>query len=176
MEKKMPVATEEPPASAAPVNAPSAAPPAARRGDPCCMVIFGASGDLTKRKLIPSLYNLAKDNLLSPDFALIGFARRGLTTEAFRAELRAEIPEFTTSKLDPKLWEWLEQRIYYVSGGFGDPAAFQKLKTTLAQVDTSHNTKGNYFYYLATAPDFFAEVVRQLGKAGLWRKTTAGSV
>ncbi len=92
----------------------------ARPGDPCVMVIFGASGDLTKRKLIPALYNLAKDHLLAQEFALIGYARAGMTTEEFRAKIRDEIQQFATTKIDPDLWHWFERRIYYVSGGFDD--------------------------------------------------------
>src|SRR6202012_368394 len=107
--------------------------PIPRAGEPCAIVIFGASGDLTKRKLIPSLYNLAKDHLLSPDFAVIGYARGAMTTEDFRAQMRKDSHEFATTKVDQALWDWLEQRLYYVSGGFADPEGFKKLKTTLEQ-------------------------------------------
>src|SRR5579863_5457934 len=134
MEKQKPVAAEEAMSAGAPASEEQPVQ-TARRGDPCCMVLFGASGDLTKRKLIPSLYNLAKDHLLSPEFALIGYARAGLTPEAFRARLREEISQFAASRVDPKVWDWRESRIYYVSGGFADPAGFQKLKTTLEKVD-----------------------------------------
>jgi glucose-6-phosphate 1-dehydrogenase len=138
-----------------------------RPGDPCAMVIFGASGDLTKRKLIPALYNLAKDNLLSKEFAVIGFARNEMTTEQFRDMLSSEIKEFATTSVDDELWHWLSQRIYYVNGEFGDAAAFERLKAQLAEVEKTHATKGNCFFYLATAPAFFAPVVKQLGAAGL---------
>src|ERR1700758_4362327 len=95
-----------------------------RPGDPCVMVIFGASGDLTKRKLIPALYNLAKDNLLSKEFALIGFARSQRTSEQFRDQMSKEISEFATTTVDPEVWRWLSERIYYAPGEFNDPAAF----------------------------------------------------
>jgi glucose-6-phosphate 1-dehydrogenase len=88
-------------------------------GDACAMVIFGASGDLTKRKLIPALYNLAKDNLLSKDFALIGFARPDMSTEDFRKKCSEEITQFATGKVDPDLWHWFSRRLYYLSGDFG---------------------------------------------------------
>src|SRR5579862_7325643 len=84
-------------------------------GDACAMVIFGASGVLTKRKLIPALYNLAKDNLLSKEFALIGFARNEMTNEQFRERLAADIKEFATTDVDPELWGWFSERIYYIS-------------------------------------------------------------
>src|SRR5579862_7748129 len=90
-------------------------------GDPCAMVIFGASGDLTKRKLIPALYNLAKDNLLSREFALIGFAKAEMTSEQFREKCAEEIQQFATGQVDPDIWHWFARRLYYVSGDFGDP-------------------------------------------------------
>src|SRR4029450_13233774 len=79
--------------------------PVGRPGDPCVMVIFGASGDLTKRKLIPALYNLAKDNLLSRQFAVVGSARSPMTNESFREKLTQEMQEFATGSVDPGLWE-----------------------------------------------------------------------
>jgi glucose-6-phosphate 1-dehydrogenase len=151
-------------------------PVSARPGDPCVMVIFGASGDLTKRKLIPALYNLAKDHLLAQEFALIGYARAGITTDEFRAKIRDEIQQFATTKVDPDLWHWLERHIYYVSGGFDDPQAYQNLKATLAEVDKNHGTRGNVFFYLATAPNFFCSIVDQLHSADMvgeeagWRR------
>jgi glucose-6-phosphate 1-dehydrogenase len=147
-----------------------------RPGDPCVMVIFGASGDLTKRKLIPALYNLAKDNLLSKEFAVVGFARNEMTSEQFRDEIGKEIGEFATTTVDPDLWHWFSRRIYYHSGDFADPAAYKGLSELLAQIDKEHGTRGNYFYYLATAPGFFGPIVTQLGEAGLvqedhgWRR------
>jgi glucose-6-phosphate 1-dehydrogenase len=144
--------------------------------DPCVMVIFGASGDLTKRKLLPALYNLAKDNLLSKEFAFIGFARNETNTEQFRDMINKEIGEFATTKLDPQQWEWLSERIHYISGDFDDPAAYQTLSTLLSALDKQLGTRGNYFYYLATSPTFFGTIIKQLGTAGLvtedhgWRR------
>jgi len=149
---------------------------AGRPGDPCVMVIFGASGDLTKRKLIPALYNLAKDNLLSKEFALVGFARNELTSDQFRDEIGKEIGEFATTTIDPDLWHWFSRRIYYLSGDFGDASAYKALAELLEKIDKEHGTRGNYFYYLATAPAFFGPIVTQLGEAGLvqenhgWRR------
>ena len=139
-------------------------------GDPCVMVIFGASGDLTKRKLIPALYNLAKGDLLSREFAVVGVARSGMTIEAFRQKLSQEIRDFATAQVEAGLWEWLVQRLYYVPGDVGDPRTYQELRTLLAKVDKEHGTRGNYLYYLATSPSFFCEIVRQLGEAGLARE------
>src|SRR5579863_10421884 len=108
---------------------------AGRTGDACAMVIFGASGDLTKRKLIPALYNLAKENLLSKEFALIGFARSEMSSEDFRKLIGDELNQFATTTVDPELWHWLSRRIYYVSGNVDDPKRSEKLKTQLAEVD-----------------------------------------
>jgi len=149
---------------------------AGRPGDPCVMVIFGASGDLTKRKLIPALYNLAKDNLLSKEFALVGFARNELTSEQFRDEIGKEIGEFATTTIDPDLWHWFSRRIYYLTGDFADPNAYKTLGELLEKIDKEHGTRGNYFFYLATAPAFFGPIITQLGQAQLvqedhgWRR------
>ncbi|HJY81753.1 MAG TPA: glucose-6-phosphate dehydrogenase, partial [Candidatus Binatia bacterium] len=139
----------------------------AQPGDPCVMTIFGASGDLTKRKLIPALYNLARENFLSKEFAIVGFARRAMTSETFREKITQDIKEFATGQFDPDLWHWFVRRLYYVIGDLQDSNAYQKLRDLLAQIDKDHGTRGNYFYYLATAPEFFAPVVQQLGAAGL---------
>ncbi|MFM9882903.1 MAG: glucose-6-phosphate dehydrogenase [Burkholderiales bacterium] len=139
--------------------------------DPCVMVICGATGDLTKRKLVPALYNLARANLLSPNFAIVGFARNEISTDDFRAQLSADIRSFaTTSSVDSDAWDWFLQRIYYVAGSFDDPAAYERLRMTMAHADREHGTKGNYFYYLAVSPTFFGPIVQQLGAAGLARE------
>jgi glucose-6-phosphate 1-dehydrogenase len=134
---------------------------------PCVMVIFGASGDLTKRKLIPALCNLAKDKLLSPQFAVIGFSYDSMTTDAFRAQLSKDVKEFSTEPVDAKLWDWFLERIYYVQGDFQDSAAYERLRAQIAAVERAHSTAGNRFFYLAVSPKFFAPVAKQLGQAGL---------
>jgi glucose-6-phosphate 1-dehydrogenase len=138
-----------------------------RRGASCVMVIFGASGDLTRRKLIPALHNLAKYNLLSREFAIVGVAREPMNTEHFREKLEANLKEFATGPVDPDLWEWFAHRLFYVSGDFRDASCYERLRDTLQAVDQEHATHGNYLYYLATAPTFFADIVQQLGAAGL---------
>jgi glucose-6-phosphate 1-dehydrogenase len=136
-------------------------------GDPCVMVIFGASGDLTKRKLIPALYNLAKDNLLSREFALVGFARAEMSHEQFRDKCSEEVKQFATVRIEPDVWHWFVRRLYYVQGDFGNQAAFENLTNTLAEIDKEHGTRGNYLYYLATAPSFFSSCIHSLGDMGL---------
>ena len=145
--------------------------PNIRKADPCLMVIFGATGDLTRRKLIPALCNLALANLLTEHFAIIGFARRGLTTEAFRQQLSEDIKVFATRPVPPDLWEWFQRRLYYVRGDSQDPKAYQQLQEQIAQVDQEYGTQGNHLYHLAVAPELFCEVIRQLAHVGLAQET-----
>lgn len=141
-----------------------------RTAGPCVMVIFGASGDLTKRKLLPALYNLAVAGLLPRQFAIVGYAYGKNTDDSFREQLTADMKSLSTSPVDQQIWDWFLQRIHYVQGDFQDPAGFQRLAAKLAEVEKDHDTQGNRFYYLAVAPRFFSEVVRQLGAAGLTRE------
>jgi glucose-6-phosphate 1-dehydrogenase len=136
-------------------------------GPPCIMVIFGAAGDLTKRKLIPALYNLRESDLLPEKFAVIGIARAEMDDAAFRQRLKDDMHEFATSDIDPKCWQWLEERLYYLTGDFDDQQTFAQLKELLAKIDAERETGGNYFFYLATAPNYFSRVVEQLGSVGL---------
>lgn len=138
-------------------------------GDPCVMVIFGATGDLTKRKLMPSLYNLYKENLLSSRFAIIGVAVNDFSTDTFREQLTKDIKEFGTSEIDAKTWDWFVERTHYLKGDFKDSKTYVELRALLEQVGKEHDIPANYFYYLATSPVFFGEIVWQLGSAGLTR-------
>ncbi|MFN0121199.1 MAG: glucose-6-phosphate dehydrogenase [Blastocatellia bacterium] len=140
---------------------------AGEMGDPCVMVIFGASGDLTKRKLLPALYNLAKANLLSREFAVVGVSKDIFTTEAFREQIGQHFREYATTDVDGDLLDWLIHRLYYVPGEFGNQATFLNLNDTLAQCDKDHGTDGNYLHYLAVPPMFFGPIAQQLGEAGL---------
>jgi len=137
---------------------------------PCVMVIFGASGDLTKRKLIPALLNLAQENFLSKQFAVIGFAGNDIDTEAFRKSLGEDLPKYTNDPIDLKQWEWLSQRTYFVKGDFLDPQAYQRLQKQIDEADKSHGSCGNKFFYLAVAPRFFSPIVEQLGAANLTKE------
>src|SRR6267154_5642493 len=105
---------------------------------PCVMVIFGATGDLTKRKLIPALSNLAADNLLSKQFAIIGFAGNDFTTESFRKTLAEEIPKYSATRINPATWAWFAERIYYVRGDFQDPEEYKRLSQQITEVDKQH--------------------------------------
>jgi glucose-6-phosphate 1-dehydrogenase len=134
------------------------------------MVIGGASGDLTKRKLLPALCNLARAGLLSREFAVVGVSRSPLSHEAFRQQLTDDIRQFATSPVDEATWNWFLERIYYLSGDFKAPETCVHLKDLLAEIDTRYQTRGNYLFYLAVAPGLFAETTHQIGAAGLARE------
>src|SRR5947208_7660722 len=137
---------------------------------PCVMVIFGATGDLTKRKLIPALCNLSQDDLLPKRFAIVGFATNDYSTESFRKMLGEEIPKYAPAPVDLKFWEGMAERIYYVRGDFQDTQAYQRLKEQMEQADKLHNTLGNRFFYLAVAPRFFSPIVKKLGECRLTKE------
>jgi len=145
-------------------------PHSGQAADPVVMTIFGASGDLTKRKLIPALCNLAEAKLMPHQFALIGFSSGDFTTESWRAQLTAEIGGFVGQPIDPKIWSWLMERTYYIKGDFGNAADFQKLKDQIAAAAQAHQVGDNKYFYMAVAPRFFAPVVQQLGQAGLTKQ------
>src|SRR6202451_3226711 len=142
-------------------------PRVGRTADPCVMVIFGFSGDLTRRKLVPALYNLASQQLLSREFAVIGVGRTPMSDDDARKKLSEDFKTFATGTVDPDWWEWFARRITYLSGDFDDPATYDKLKDALAQVDQEHNTHGNYFFYLATSPNYFGDIVERIAEVGL---------
>jgi glucose-6-phosphate 1-dehydrogenase len=135
--------------------------------DPCTMVIFGAGGDLTKRKLLPALYNLKANNLLPNEFAMIGFSNNQFTSQEFRESQSKDIHEFATTKVDDAIWDWFSERLEYVQCDFSDPAAYKRLGEMIEKVDKQYSTKGNCLFYLAIAPRFFSLAVKQLGDAGL---------
>jgi glucose-6-phosphate 1-dehydrogenase len=138
--------------------------------DPCVMVIFGASGDLTKRKLIPALYNLARENLLSRQFAIIGFASADYTTDSFREQISKDIRAFATAPVEEDIWDWFSRRIYYVRGSFQEAKDYRTLSAEIASAGKEHGIEGNHFYYMAVAPKFFGPIVHRLGDAGLTRE------
>ena len=141
--------------------------PVGKIGDPCVMVIFGASGDLTRRKLIPALYNLARAQLLSREFAVVGISRSPMSTEDYRKKVSEDMKKFATADVDPDLWEWFVRRIYLPVRQFDDKETYQRSKSYWTKIDKDHSTQGNYFYYLATAPDAFGPIVESLAEAGL---------
>ncbi len=133
---------------------------------PCALVIFGASGDLAKRKLIPAIYELARQKLLPKDFVLVGFARTDKTDEEYRQECRDAIKRFARSKpVDDTVWNRVEQGIHYVHAhDYGDRAAHEKLAARLRELDATHGTLGNRLFYLSTPPNTFQPIIDCLGQ------------
>lgn len=134
---------------------------------PCVMVIFGAAGDLTKRKLFPALLNLAENKMLPEQFAILGIARADKTSEQFREELSSEIKVFATRAIDQQVWDWFLERIHYAKGNFDDDNVYTQLIGELKGLDIKYGTKGNYLFYLATAPEYFARIVDSLNAVKL---------
>jgi glucose-6-phosphate 1-dehydrogenase len=149
----------------APTEAPSQPPPPP--ADPCVMVIFGASGDLTKRKLIPALLNLEMSGLLSSHFAVIANARADIPEDTYRQKLIQDVREFVAADSDARVKAWIEERVFYVRGEFGEDGTYQRLAETITRVNEQVGAQGNVLFYLATPPDYFTEIVQRLGQAGL---------
>ncbi|MFZ5444884.1 MAG: glucose-6-phosphate dehydrogenase [Myxococcota bacterium] len=139
-----------------------------RLPEPCSVVIFGASGDLTKRKLVPALYTLFTERALPPAFAIVGFARKPMSDEQFRAEMREACQAFARHRpLDPASWDEFAQGLFYQPGDYDDAASYQALEARLAALDASRGTDGNRVFYLSTPPSNFPVIVGRLGSAGL---------
>src|SRR5438093_491349 len=135
--------------------------------EPCSIVIFGASGDLTARKLIPAFYHLCKEKQMPPEFRIAGFARREKTDASWRAELRQALDQFSRTKpVDERVWQDFSQHISYCQGDLTEAAAYQKLEQQLASFG-SEPLRRNLLFYLATLPSQFEEAVEQLRHAGL---------
>ncbi len=132
------------------------------------MIIFGATGDLTKRKHFPALYNLAKDGFLPDNFAIVGVGRQELETADFRTKIVADLKEFVPNSADKKLLDWFAERIFYTGGDFDDDKQlFGDLKKLLAEVCKTHNIPEKFFFYLATPPSLFAGITKRACKNGL---------
>jgi glucose-6-phosphate 1-dehydrogenase len=148
--------------------------------DPCILVLFGSTGDLAHRKVIPAMYHLWRTNLLPHEFVLLALGRRPYDDDAFRAELRASLEQYSRIlPLDEAAWRSFSQRIRYHLLDFDHPTGFDELAVTLDELDETEGTRGNRLYYLATQPSQFAEIIGQLGRVGLdherhdggWRRT-----
>ncbi len=144
--------------------------------EPSVMVIFGATGDLTHRKLIPALYNLALDRRLPTNFSIVAFARRPYNDETFQAEALTSINTFSRRRpIQPAIWEEFGKHIHYVQSDFNDLEGYKKLSDLLNKLDQEHGTGGNRLFYLSTNPSDYETIVDNLGKAGLARPQRPGS-
>jgi glucose-6-phosphate 1-dehydrogenase len=147
-----------------------------RKTPPCAVVIFGANGDLTKRKLMPALYRLAYEGRLAPGFAVIGISRTEMSDDDFRSRMHDSVAKFLEdSPFDEDLWRSFAQGLFYLAGDVGDPAVYQKIGQSLEEIGKQHETAGNVLFYLSTQPSQYGEIAEGLGSAGLakgegWRR------
>ncbi|MGZ3633362.1 MAG: glucose-6-phosphate dehydrogenase [Parachlamydiaceae bacterium] len=134
-----------------------------KTADPCILVIFGATGDLTSRKLFPALYNLALEKQLPANFACVAFARREKTDQEFRAEMLDAVNQFSRVKpVDVSIWDSFSSRIFYHKSDFHEDEGYESLRSHLQELDQKFGTKGNRLYYLSTQPSFFSLVTSKL--------------
>jgi glucose-6-phosphate 1-dehydrogenase len=138
-----------------------------RTPEPSIVVIFGASGDLTQRKLVPAIYQLKRDRRLPPEMTIVGFARREWSDDFFREHLREGIEQFSDGIGSPELWEDFARSLFYCSGNMDDPDSYVKLKQRLSELDGMRGTRGNRVFYLSVGPDFFKPALKNLGAAGM---------
>jgi glucose-6-phosphate 1-dehydrogenase len=147
-----------------------------RMPEPCVMVICGATGDLTERKLAPALYNLMLGGFLPPEFSVVGFARRALSDEQFREHLRQGVDKYSRNRpVKESVWESFCNGIEYQQGDFNDPSAYANLRKHLERLDRDRGTGGNRLFYLAVPPALYPEIVQQLGSAGLAERRDDGT-
>ncbi len=138
-----------------------------RTPEPAILVIFGASGDLTQRKLVPAIYQMKRDRRLPPETTIVGVARREWSHDYFREQMREGIEQFSDGIGAQEMWEDFAQGLYYCPGDIDKPESYQKLKAFLGELDGQRGTRGNRVFYLSVSPKFFPEAIRQLGTAGM---------
>jgi glucose-6-phosphate 1-dehydrogenase len=138
-----------------------------RMPEPNIIVFFGASGDLTKRKLVPALYHLKRERRLPPELTIVGVARREWSHDHFREQMREGVEEFSDGIGSEAQWQDFAEGLFYSPGDIDNPEGYQKLKALLEELDQKRGTRGNRVFYLAVAPKFFPEAIRQLGAAGM---------
>jgi glucose-6-phosphate 1-dehydrogenase len=138
-----------------------------RIAGPSGLVIFGVTGDLSRKKLMPAVYDLANRGLLPPGFALVGFARRDWEDQDFMEVVHESVKKYARTEFREEVWEQLAQGIRFVPGEFGDDEAFEHLKRTIEELDTERGTMGNHAFYLSIPPKAFPQVTEQLRRSGL---------
>ena len=143
--------------------------------DPCLVVIFGATGDLSHRKILPAFYDLRRAGLLPLETSIVGYSRRPFTDQAYTAEMHDAVVEHSRNPVEQALWDDFAQTIHYQQGDFTDPAAYHRLAERLEQIDAAAGCRGNRLFYLATPPSSYEDIVANLGAAGLSRRDDAWS-
>ena len=144
--------------------------------EPCTVVLFGASGDLAKRKVIPAMYDLATHNALGSRYAIVGFARTPMSEESFRTTLGEAAKTISeVGPIDPKQWDDFASNLFYCQGDYANQEAYAHLAKRLAELESSKNLGGNRLFYLSTPPEVYPDIVEQLGRAGLNRPASPRS-
>ncbi len=138
-----------------------------RMPDPCVMVIFGVTGDLTARKLMPALYDLAVGHPLPEGFSILGVSHRDWSDDQFREEMRAAVTSSARSPVTDESWQLFAQGLFYVQGDFKDPATYTNVGQRLTAIDEQRRTGGNRLFYLATSPSYFTPIITNLGASGI---------
>jgi len=138
-----------------------------RMPEPQILVIFGASGDLTQRKLIPAIYQMHLERRLPPELTIVGVARRDWSHDFFREHSREGVEQFGGGLGSPEVWQSFAKGLFYCPGDMDNPAHYQKLKAFLGELDEQRGTRGNRVFYLSVAPRFFPVAIQQLGSAGM---------
>ena len=146
-----------------------------RIAGPCSIVIFGVTGDLSRKKLLPAIYDLANRGLLPPSFGLTGFARRDWDDQDFAKVVHDAVKEHARTPFREETWKQLLQGIRFVSGEFGDADAFRRLRETVEKLDTERGTMGNHAFYLSIPPRDFPIVAKQLKDSGLVDDKSTGA-
>ena len=147
----------------------------ARTVEPATMVIFGATGDLTHRKLLPALYDLAVEQPLPPQFSIVGVARRPYSHEEFRAQALEAVNTYSRLRpVSPSVWETFSQGLFYCQSQFGDVHGYERLGEVLDQIDRERGTGGNRIFYLATPPSFYPTIADLLTLSGVSRRSREG--
>jgi glucose-6-phosphate 1-dehydrogenase len=144
--------------------------------DPCTVVLFGASGDLAKRKVIPAMYDLASHNALGPRYAIVGFARTPMNDESFRTMAGDSAKSISeVGPIDPKQWNDFAGNLHYNAGDYGKPESYTDLAERIVEIEKTKNLGANRLFYLSTPPEVYPEIVEQLGRAGLAHPPNPGS-
>ncbi|HZE72999.1 MAG TPA: glucose-6-phosphate dehydrogenase [Pyrinomonadaceae bacterium] len=144
-----------------------------RTAEPCALVIFGATGDLARRKLIPALLRLSQQRLVPAEFAVLGVSRHPMSDEEFRSAMRQAVLDFgEQEEFDESSWRSFAEALFYVSGDFQADEAYERLKKRLPEIEKNRNTEGKRIFYLATAPEFFGPIAKKLGAFDLAQSPT----
>ncbi len=142
-----------------------------KTAEPCAVIIFGASGDLAKRKLIPALYRLVQERLFPAEFAIVGLGRTAMSDEDFRSKMKTSVEQFSEAKrVDEEVWNSFAKGLYYMTSNIGNADDYNALGERLREIDRERGTQGNRVFYLSTAPAHYAEAVKQLATAGLTKQ------